>query len=108
AIDFSIGKLLEQSFGVYARPSKARLNVKVRLDSFAAQLVEERRWHASQKIKHLAGGGAELSLTLGNFEEVERWILSWGNHAEVLAPAEFRERIQKTVTALTKTYGELA
>jgi predicted DNA-binding transcriptional regulator YafY len=107
-IDFSIGRFLEESFGVYARQTKAKLNVRVRLDPFAAQLVEERRWHASQKIKHLAGGGAELSLTLGNLEEVERWILSWGNHAEVLAPAELRERTQKTVAALAKTYGKSA
>jgi predicted DNA-binding transcriptional regulator YafY len=107
-IDFSIGKFLEQSFGVYARPTKAKLNVRVRLDPFAVQLVEERRWHASQKIKHLVGGGAELSLTLGNLEEVERWILSWGNHVEVLAPAELRDRIQKTVAALAKTYGKSA
>lgn len=105
-IDFSIGKFLEKSFGVYARPTKAKLRVKVRLDSFAAQLVEERSWHTSQKIKHLPGGGAELSLVLGNLEEVERWILSWGNHAEVLAPAELRERIQKTVAALAKIYGK--
>jgi predicted DNA-binding transcriptional regulator YafY len=107
-IDFSIGKFLKESFGVYARGSKAKLKIRVRFDPFAAQLVEERHWHPSQKIKHLTGGGAELSLTLGNLEEVERWILSWGNHAEVLAPAELRGRIQKTVAALAKTYSKSA
>src|SRR5437588_11589071 len=65
-IDFSIGKFLGESFGVYARSTKAKWHVRVRLDAFAAQLVEERCWHASQKIRHLSGGGAELSLILGN------------------------------------------
>ncbi len=104
-IDFSVGKLLEQSFGVYARPTKEKLKIKIQLDAFAAQLVQERLWHSSQKIKHLPGGGAELSLTLGNLEEVERWILSWGNHAEVLAPAELRKRVAETVKALSETYS---
>jgi len=42
---------------------------------------------------------------LGNLEEVERWILSWGSHAKVLAPAELKERIAKTVAELTIAYG---
>jgi len=26
-------------------------------------------------------------------EEIERWILSWGTHTQVLAPAELKGRI---------------
>jgi predicted DNA-binding transcriptional regulator YafY len=103
--EFSIGKFLEQSFGVYARPGKDRLKVKIRLDAFAAELVEERQWHPSQKIRHLKGGGAELSLTLGNLEEVERWVLGWGAHAEVLEPSDLRIRLKETVAALARKYG---
>jgi predicted DNA-binding transcriptional regulator YafY len=57
----------------------------------------------SQKIKQLAGGGIELSLTLSNLEEVERWILSWGTNARVLAPAELKERIAQTVSELAES-----
>ena len=35
-------------------------------------------------MKRLPNGAIELSLVLGNLEEIERWILSWGTHAEVL------------------------
>lgn len=103
-VDFSIGLFLEQSFGVYARPTKTREKVKILFDPFAAQLVQERQWHSSQKIRRLPKGKVELSLILGNLEEIERWVLSWGNHAEVLAPAELRARIAKTVSALVDTY----
>lgn len=103
--DFSIGKHLEQSFGVYARPTKTKHNVRISFDPFAAPLVQERQWHPSQKIKPLRSGGAELSMTLGNLEEIERWILSWGSHAEALGPAELKTRIAKTVSALAGTYG---
>jgi len=103
--DFSIGNLLEESFGVFAKPSKGAIKVKVWFDAFASQLVQERLWHRSQKLKRLPGGALELSLTLGSLEEIERWVLSWGNHAEVLAPVDLRTRIAKTVAALTKTYS---
>jgi predicted DNA-binding transcriptional regulator YafY len=103
-VDFSINRFLEQSFGVYARPTKIREKVRILFDAFAAQLVQERQWHPSQKIKHLPGGKIELSLTLGNLEEIERWILSWGNHAQVAAPAELRTRIANIVSALSDTY----
>ena len=104
-MDFSIGRYLEQSFGVFARPTKTKHTIHIAFDSFAAPLVQERQWHPSQKVKQLRDGGIELSLTLGNLEEVERWILSWGKHAQVLAPPELRERIANTVWALANSYG---
>jgi proteasome accessory factor B len=105
-IDFSIGRYLEQSFGVYARPAKTKHTIHIAFDSFAAPLVQERQWHPSQKIKQLQNGAIELSLTLGNLEEIERWILSWGPHARVLAPPDLKERIANTVWALANSYGK--
>jgi len=34
-----------------------------------------------------------------------RWVLSWGAAAEVLAPAELRTSLKKSIAALTKTYA---
>lgn len=107
-IDFSIGRFLEQSFGVFTMPTKAKHAICVAFDAFAASRVQERQWHPSQKIKQLRDGGIELSLTLGNLEEIERWILSWGSHAQVLAPAELKERIAKTASELADAYGDRA
>ena len=103
-VDFSIGQFLGGSFGVFAKPSKTKHAIRIAFDAFAAPRIEERHWHPSQKIKQLRNGGIELSLTLGNFEEIERWILSWGSHGQVLAPADLKERIGKTVSALADAY----
>jgi predicted DNA-binding transcriptional regulator YafY len=43
-------------------------------------------------------------LSLGNLEEIERWILSWGKHAKVVEPEELKERIRRTVSTLAETY----
>ena len=103
-IDFSIGRFLEQSFGVFTKPTKTKQAIRIVFDSFAAPRIEERQWHPSQKIKQLRDGGIELSLTLGNLEDIERWVLSWGTHAQVLAPPALKERMAKTVAALSETY----
>jgi len=103
-LDFSIGRYLQQSFGVYARPTKTKHAICIVFDTVVAPLIEERQWHPSQKIKKLRDGRLELSLSLGNFEEIQRWILSWGKYAQVLEPADLKQRIGKTVSVLAKKY----
>ncbi|MDR1191308.1 MAG: WYL domain-containing protein [Verrucomicrobiales bacterium] len=90
--DFSPREFLAGSFGIFSGGKKQ--TVRVRFDAFAARLVSERNWHASQKIKWLKNGDLELTLTLSSLPEVERWILSWGDHAEALAPKELRARLK--------------
>ena len=103
-LDFSIGQFLGESFGVFTKPTKTKQAIRITFDAFAAPRIEERQWHPSQKIKQFADGEIELSLTLGNLEEIERWILSWGSHARVLAPPELKDRIANIATALAEAY----
>lgn len=103
--DFSIEKHLDLSFGVFAG-GKNRYLVRLRFAGAAAQLVAERQWHPSQKIKVLGEDSIELSLELCSLREIERWILSWGARVEVLAPPELIERMRKTVAAMAKAYAD--
>ncbi len=96
--DFSMTKHLGDSFGVFT--GKGRYKVRLEFDEFAARLVGERSWHASQRIKPLSAGRIELSLDLGNLEEIERWVLSWGSHVRVLEPAELKRRIRRAAEAI--------
>lgn len=99
--DFSIARYLAQSFGVFSSAADGKTQrVRIRFDAFAARLVSERVWHESQVLKPLEDGGVELTLELGGLEEIERWVLSWGEHARVLAPKRLRERIRAVATAL--------
>ncbi|HEY5742607.1 MAG TPA: WYL domain-containing protein [Terrimicrobiaceae bacterium] len=95
--DFSIEQVLKGSFGVFSKTggnaSKVH-RIRIRFDSWAARLVSESEWHESQEIKKLANGEVEMTLQLTDFEEVERWILSWGDHARVLTPKVLKERIR--------------
>ncbi|MDW8344652.1 MAG: WYL domain-containing protein [Verrucomicrobiae bacterium] len=93
--DFSIQKFLARSFGVYEgqQPKQIRL----RFDPSAAQLVQERIWHPSQRLRELPDGALEMTLELGGYPEVLRWVLSWGDRVEALEPPEFRELVRQTL-----------
>ena len=99
--DFEISKHLGSSFGVFS--GKGHFRIRLQFDAFAARLVSERRWHASQKIKPLGKDGREgieMSLELGGLEEITRWVLSWGGHAKVIAPKELQSRIREAAREL--------
>ncbi len=102
--DFSVIDQLKDSFGIFSSSGK-RLKVRIRFDVFAAQLIRERSWHESQRIKELDDGEIEMSMTLGSLEEVERWVLSWGRHAEVQGPRKLRERVRKAAAAILENHG---
>jgi predicted DNA-binding transcriptional regulator YafY len=101
--DFSIESHLGDSFGVFKGRAKHR--VRIHFDPFAARLVSEREWHPTQKFRPLPGGELELSMELGSLEEIERWILSWGRHATVLAPSALIRRLRETALAMAGAYS---
>lgn len=100
--DFSIAQVLSGSFGVHSAGKKQR--IRLQFDAFAARLVAERKWHESQRVREKADGSIILQLELGGLEEIERWILSWGAHVQVLEPPRLREMIRETVSAIAEIY----
>jgi proteasome accessory factor B len=99
---FSAEKELKGGFGVFS--GTAKYQVRIRFDSFASRLVRERDWHPSQKMKETKGGGLELEMTLGALEEIERWILSWGDHAKALGPKVLTDAVAKRIRAMGQQY----
>ena len=100
---FSAAKELKGGFGVFAGTGKYL--VKIRFDSFASRLVRERDWHPTQKFREAKGGEIVLEMTLGALEEIERWVLSWGDHAKVLAPKILIESVAKRIRLMHKLYS---
>jgi proteasome accessory factor B len=100
--DFSIAQILSGSFGVYSSGKKQR--IRIEFDPFAARLVAERKWHESQRVRENKDGSITLEVELGGLEEIERWILSWGKHARVVAPQELATRIRDEANAILEQY----
>ena len=80
------------------------MTVVVRFRADQAPYVREREWHSSQRIKELPKGRLELRLKLENLPEIERWILGWGVHAEVLEPADLRKVVRAALRGALRHY----
>ena len=89
---FSLEKRLRDSFGVHA--GEGEFEVVIRFNARAADYIREKKWHPSQTLRDLKGGGAELKMKLSSLAEVARWVLSWGGDAEVLKPRELVESVR--------------
>ena len=89
---FSLEKRLRDSFGVHS--GKGEYKVVIRFNARAAGYIREKKWHESQQLRKLKGGGVELCLKLSSLVEIERWILSWGGDARVICPRELIEAIR--------------
>ncbi|MGO9584606.1 MAG: helix-turn-helix transcriptional regulator [Limisphaerales bacterium] len=97
---FSLEKRLRDSFGVHS--GEGEYEVVIRFNARAADYVREKKWHESQQLRELRGGGVELRMKLSSIVEIERWILSWGGDAKVLKPRELAEAVRKSAEAILK------
>jgi len=106
--DFDLSDHLGGSFGVWHTPADegARHRIRLRFHDWAARIVSERRWHPSQQIDWVGRKKEtlEMNLELSSFEEITRWILSWGPQAEVMEPPELRDRIRESLAAAGERY----
>lgn len=102
--EYHPSQLIEGAFGLIAG---APVAVRIRFTAEVARLVQRSRWHPSQRIRKVRGGGGALELRLEVAPTVElvSWILGFGRHAEVLAPDSLRETIAEEIRAMATVYG---
>ncbi|MBU7006171.1 helix-turn-helix transcriptional regulator [Phosphitispora fastidiosa] len=101
--NFNIEEYLAYSLNL-ERGSEPR-EVTIAFDRYAARWVRERRWHESQRLDEQPDGSVILGLTVSGLNEVKRWVMSFGSHAEVLAPAELRQEIMEEIAAMLGNYS---
>ena len=70
--------------------------------------IRERQWHPSQQIEKLPSGGLILRLRVGGVDEVKRWIMGYGIHAEVLEPESLRAQFKNEAEKMRKIYEKKA
>lgn len=100
---FSLEQRLQDSFGVHT--GNRMFDIRIQFDEFAADYVREKRWHSSQELREIPGG-IEVRLRLSSLVEVQRWILGWGGHAIVIAPAELRDTIERAAGRILQAQKE--
>jgi len=87
---FDLKQYEAEAFGVmWGKP----MTVVVRFRPDQAPYVREREWHPTQKLRTLRDGRLELTFRAGGTFEITRWILGWGDAAEVVRPLSLRQAV---------------
>jgi predicted DNA-binding transcriptional regulator YafY len=99
---FSFKKLMKDAFAIQKGEKPA--NVSIRFAARQARWIRERRWHGSARIQEEMGGGLVLHLKVAETCEIKRWVMQYGQEAEVLTPASLRRTVQEELQAAVKLY----
>jgi predicted DNA-binding transcriptional regulator YafY len=99
---FLFEEYVKESFGQRIQGEVVR--VQILFSPNQARWVGERIWHPSQKMQYQLDGSLLMSLEVGDTLELKRWILGFGQEAEVLEPKELRQAIRKEAEALLDKY----
>lgn len=102
--NFSVTEMFAGSFSAFQSGAVERVVIK--LDSFAARLAAERKWHPSQHLAVNPDGSAILSLEVTIAPDLENWILGWGEHAKVIEPPALCKKIASTISAMHAIYEQ--
>ena len=100
--DFDFRRLSASQFGIHW--GQGEVEVQIRFARPAAAYVRERTWHPSQNITDHADGSLVLTLTVNHLLELKRWILSWGEMAQVLKPPGLVEEVKNTAQCMVASY----
>ncbi|MCC6526653.1 MAG: WYL domain-containing transcriptional regulator [Polyangiaceae bacterium] len=96
---------LRDAFRVWRSREGAAREVRLRFDGPGARWVRERRFHRTQRLLELPGGGVELSFEVAGVDELVRFVLGFGRDALVLAPPELRARVEAEHSAAASRYA---
>jgi predicted DNA-binding transcriptional regulator YafY len=86
---FSFKKYMEDAFGI--QKGDKPVNVSIRFAKRQARYIRERKWHETARLQEEMGGSLVLHLKVAETSEIRRWVMQFGNEAEVLKPASLRK-----------------
>lgn len=105
AKDFDPRKLLKNTFARFVFCDTPQ-TVRVLFDKEIAPWVLEREWHPSQRVKKRKDKSVEISFEVAGLYEVSRWVLAWGQHAQVLAPESLAAQVRDEARGMAERYEQ--
>lgn len=104
-VDFDPEHFFDDTIGVTKQIGDKARRVVLKIDRSQAPYVESKPFHRSQKVEHRHHDGSiQVSLKVVINNELERLILGYGGHIEVIAPPEFRETVAESVRIAASRY----
>lgn len=98
---FDIEQYVHGTFGV-ARPTKTRFIVE--FDARVSEEIRARKLHPQQRMATAPDGRVRVSLPLVDRRAAIAWILSWGDAAHVVEPADLARDVGDTLKRAAARY----
>jgi len=102
-VEFDLHEHFAKSFGVFH--GDGEVHVKVRFAPDVARYVQESQWHPSQRLSPQSDGSLLAEFELDGTEEIKRWVLSFGRHAEVVGPEGLRGEVGEELELAIASYS---
>jgi predicted DNA-binding transcriptional regulator YafY len=80
-------------------------HVIVKFGSLVAHNVAQVKWHKSQRTHFHPNGSLTFRATVSGLDEIEWWILRYGDQAEVKSPLKLRRTIARRVRNMAVAYS---
>jgi predicted DNA-binding transcriptional regulator YafY len=94
---------LAHAFGIISGPAE---EVAIAFDRDEATYVRERTWHPTQSFRSRQDGRLELRMRVALGLELEDWIRSFGDRAQVLSPPQLVARVAESLRKASAQYGD--
>lgn len=98
-----IESLLENSITIYRSATPPR-RFRIRVKPARARWAREKPFHPRQKVVPLPDGGVILEIAQAWEEELVPQLLGLADEAEILEPADVRERVRETAMRIASLY----
>lgn len=99
----TVQSYFDGSWGVF---TGKRTSVTIKFKGNAARIVLSGKHHSGEQVEKLRDGTVRYKVTTRGTEEIQRWVLSFGNEAEVTEPKELRDNLNRIGKYLSKRYSE--
>ena len=99
--DISAESYFEGSWSVF---SGEPVEVVALFKDESARVIATSEHHKGEKIEELDNGYLKYTVTTNGLEEIQRWIIGFGDSVEVLAPQELKDSLSKIGEYLTQAY----
>lgn len=99
--DITPESYFEQSWEVFSGPP---VTLAVRFTGTAARVVALGHHHAGEEVVPLPDGSVEYRVTVSGRREIVRWLLGFGDEAEVISPPDVRDRLIDVIQRMANQY----
>jgi predicted DNA-binding transcriptional regulator YafY len=103
--DSRVRSVLEGAFGPHLPDAGGPHDVVVEFTAEKAHLVASREWHPTQQVAKLPSGRVRVSFRAPSLTPLVSWVLEWGPHARVIAPAALVANVQRELAAALAQYS---